>query len=877
MSNELEYRKEHVKQINKWLGNLNSIQNIIQSPLLNKDEGLLEEINKLESMMGQRLERVRQNTARVSVIGLEKQGKSTFVNAWIGKQCLPSDSKRCTWASSTLINANDFSAKIEFLTTAEFEKTVDGLFEQLNIKRNEYVFPLSESAKNELKTKVDVGHNAYKDLEQLSKHYSEIRNYLDHSPKSVKADSIQEFNDKLFEWISLRSKEEGNENGKAYSVKHCDINLPIEEGLVFSIDDLPGIDAPGNRAEIMTWDNVEKHADIIVLVKSAFNNASMNANEIKIWDKANASDNAIKLTEKLFVLLNQADADKIEHGRDAHEEAYKEFHQDRFVPENRIFYASSRAELYKNNQGDLSFDWTEEEYSKARLAIANKRKQSEPTTGFDEFKHEIYNFLKNDFKALEEKALRYLETEYAKVWEKWQVFLSNNKIDELDNGMNEDAMNRFSELWYPQTFEKEGLAHKINKKSASMIEEIIGEPEKAQPFIDALRGEIHKSRERMLEENTVENFEARHDPKATALHNMTAMRQHYFEFMQKKIKREISEELSRCISKNVNSHIKSIWDESLQEVTEEAPHGLSVIGDEKISDFLKKKNSDYLFTNFNNEKNGQVSYGFSALLKATALSTLEYLLSSDPDLDDCRAKILYKTKVYEDGINNARIGSTLKSLYNQEIGAGTSPASAISEVVEKIKDHRSSLRIMVDLLLPKPFDILADLMLNATEKYSKAVEAEPEMTANVEANPFDKKTPFKTAPTKAVNPTSSGDSNPFGKSKTEPKDSQPREISQRKVTPEGTILEMERRIKLVYHVLEVMLFDDEFGFVGYYRSILEEFRVSIFEQMTYEPGIIRSLAFNHCEQLFPNESIFKKDNDKEMLKNILKQAQEIAK
>jgi hypothetical protein len=864
----LDYRKQHFSELSKISGKLSQIGTFLtRLPVPTDDNGqkaqLESDLQTLQTAVNHRKGRVSQSTARVSVIGLEKQGKSTFVNAWIGKQCLPSDSKRCTWASSTLVNDTKFYAKIRFLTTEEFIRTVDGLFESLNLSKSEFRFPLLVNFKDNEQVKKVSDNPAFKDLEQLSQYYGEIKHNLDRGILEINSDDVKDFNQKLFEWVSLR-KTDGTENGKAYSVAHCDIHLPIQEGLLFSVDDLPGIDAPGNRAETMTWNNVEQNADIIVLVKNAVNNASMNSNEIKIWDKASKSDSSIKLTERLFVALNQADYDKTEHGRDCHEEAFKEF-RSKSVPEKRIFYVSSRAELYgtTKDKSTLSFtDWTEEDYKDAISKIAKKRSQENLTTGFGEFKAELYRFLESDFQALEEKALNFLRDEYSAFFDKYKSFLAlYNETDGDEHYLDEKARERFGELWYPQDYgvrDTKGLAVEIRNTIGRMVAAIDVEPEKTKEFLDSIRDLIKNSCTRLSKLNTVEAFECEYNPTVSPIKDYDKMKSSYCERLHGKAKKEIFNKLSTEISQNINSHIKAIWDAGLSAHNPEAPKGLLAISEKTITEFLKKQYPDALFSNFDNSELGRIPYGFTALLKSIAHPAVEYLMSYNTMLQTQRTNILYKADLFCKSTNSGYLGFELRRNYDTAFRNSKNPTTAYAAVIKLLKENTDYLRIATDILLPKPFGIIADIILNSIDKTPDTQKTDIGVPTTAAGNPFGKSI------TNGTPVSNSGENTILDE-------------SMNTITPEKVVEEIGQRIKLVYFVLESMLFDNDFGIIGYYRAILEEFRLLVGDEMFNDGAVIKSLAFHNSEYIFPNEMLFKHDNEREQLQRIIQEAFEVEK
>ena len=68
----------------------------------------------------------------VAVIGLEKAGKSTFINALIQDELMPEAEKRCTYTSIqvTYSSENENSAEIEFYNDKEFNEKFRELLKQ---------------------------------------------------------------------------------------------------------------------------------------------------------------------------------------------------------------------------------------------------------------------------------------------------------------------------------------------------------------------------------------------------------------------------------------------------------------------------------------------------------------------------------------------------------------------------------------------------------------------------------------------------------------------------------------------------------------------------------------------------------------------------
>ncbi|MBR5091128.1 MAG: dynamin family protein [Ruminiclostridium sp.] len=82
-------------------------------------------LKKLEALCS-KLER---NTFDVSIVGLEKTGKSTFANAFMGIDILPTKDARCTYTATNICYGNDDKAEVKFFSKEEFN---ENFFVRLN-------------------------------------------------------------------------------------------------------------------------------------------------------------------------------------------------------------------------------------------------------------------------------------------------------------------------------------------------------------------------------------------------------------------------------------------------------------------------------------------------------------------------------------------------------------------------------------------------------------------------------------------------------------------------------------------------------------------------------------------------------------------------
>jgi GTPase SAR1 family protein len=858
----LDYRKEHGAKLVEMQGKLEGLRTMLPNlPEIEQEaqgkETYLEFLDGLSKRIEQRLSRVRESTCRVAVIGLEKAGKSTFINAWIGGQALPADRERCTWAASTIRNGSRIQAEIVFSTREEFDADVNKLYQDAGLDRGKFPFPLSEdaSANPELPPKI-TNHNEYKDIEDLSRFWSEINPQLGRGKLIVTANSVAELRTKIFPYIS-RLEEGGKKIGTAYAVKQVNIDIPLEDNLEFTIDDLPGVNAPGNRAEEMTFRSLRETADVIVFIKNAASNASPDRDETRIWKEADESDTSMPLTGRLFVIMSRADEHAVDNGRDAHEQGAKAF-QDKGVSGAHIFYCSSTAELYrlyqkdggeepsfiKNPDGSAAYsDRTCEEAGKK---IASYLKTAEPTSGIPEFKRALYDFLKDDFPVLEQSALEKLNAEFAKSMETARELITaySNASSSEANATTEEQQ-RFEKLWQPSDLQQKdkGLSRAILRAVNGQIREVMEPSETSEEFMKGIRANITGSKERFLETITVDAFNAFDlTQQATALKTISAMKAGYFEKIQGALKDEIYDSLALDISHNITGNLQPIWDKAMGAQTPESAQGLGVIPVIERNEFLGKKLKNkpnsalaQLFLSGNEKDLTVSSAGFAALLKSIVHAPAEYLLNPDDIYDTDRARLLQKANLYQTGICDEKTKKRLASQYEkygEEIKKDKN-----SGLIEMIKDDTALFRDVLDLFLPRSFVTLASLALKAAEKAAKAVKE-----------------------------------NPFADTKSSADDSQ--DAPQPEMTAESIVEDLKKRVEVFYFILEAMLFDRDFGFIGYYRAYLEEFRRAVESEMN-PGGAIKSLAFKFRERVWPNEGEFKTNGERQRREQLLARLRQI--
>jgi hypothetical protein len=853
----LAHRKGHETELGKIQESLETFRiNLprvfeLTDGLQVKDASIQDDIVELLKRVEQRLGRVRQETCRVAVIGLEKAGKSTFINAWIGGQALPTDTERCTWANTTIRNGRRFEANVIFSTKDEFYDNVNKLYNDAKLDKGKAGFPLRTDLELEKLgiPRLVIDGNDIKDIRDLGEFLDDIEPLLGEQNRTFTGKSFSDIRDKVFPYTSRVEidpiTKKRKKIGSAYAVRQVDISIPITDDalLNFTIDDLPGTNAPGNRAEKMTFGVINDNADAIVFLKNAENSPSLDNNETSIWNKIKNSDESIALSQKIFAVMTKADLPAEENGSDAHVLGAKNFRESG-VPEERIFFCNARGELFKTVKEDLTFNYTEQQYKDACEKIA-KLFHGGLTTGFPEFKKALYKFLKEDFPGLEQKAFEDLQQKYKEIVERVKRIMATcSDAVHSESGIGPKAYERFQELWMPddRTEGEKGLGTMIYQKVNQKVLEAKEAPKNLDEILKKIKYAINYSKEKFLKEITEEGYISliyNHYPK-----NHSTTKNEYFNKKQEALKEVIFKELAFGISANITESLWSIWNAAMQVKTEEAVEGLEAVSESDRNEFLREKLKGDIKTGqysalkhlFPEEgKKTTASIGFTALLNSVAHAPAEYLLNSDKELDhDSIQQLLQKTCIYINMINNEEKRKELEKARNalkkncDEVNTAANDNNKAGVLLDAIKKNAMAIDMVLDTILPGPLSLVSSIFLISVSKNRDSREP----------------------------PVFAGGAGYQSKTGNNPEKKRPESDEE---YAKAAVDEIKERVELFYIILEAMLFDPDFGFIGYYRSFLEEFRSDLRDELKVQ-GVIKQLALKYSKEIWKGETHFKDDD-----------------
>jgi hypothetical protein len=284
---------------------------------------------KLEDLRTRALDREKRlakGVVKIGVVGLEKQGKSALLSAWLkSEKLLPSEAERCTWSTTVLEpgEAGQFYAIATFYTPEDFKQRISSYFDALQPGSAERWQGLNASEIQRLKSafrdregfEVDDPDRAGRkeqlalaELQDIAAGLADIKAKLGNDPVRIDATSIDELAEKIRPFIALKDTVHGNRPYPGVrAVQQVTVTIPVAAAMPgVVLMDLPGIDAPSDKARRDTEEALINEVDVTIFVKD-ITRPSLVRNEIELLRTAQSADRSISLKDRMFVVLTKAD------------------------------------------------------------------------------------------------------------------------------------------------------------------------------------------------------------------------------------------------------------------------------------------------------------------------------------------------------------------------------------------------------------------------------------------------------------------------------------------------------------------------------------------------------------------------------------------
>src|SRR5580704_18044395 len=204
---------------------------------------------KLEDLRARSLDREKRlakGVVKIGVVGLEKQGKSAFLSAWLrGEKLLPSEAERCTWSTTVVEPAEEgsYGAVVTYYGEAEFKTRIASYFDALEPGSADRWSGLNPSEIARLKAAfharegfdVDDPDRAGKreqtalaELVEISAGLADIKARLGKDPVHIQAASLDDLAEQIRPYIALKDTKNGNRPYPGVrAVKMVTVILPV--------------------------------------------------------------------------------------------------------------------------------------------------------------------------------------------------------------------------------------------------------------------------------------------------------------------------------------------------------------------------------------------------------------------------------------------------------------------------------------------------------------------------------------------------------------------------------------------------------------------------------------------------------------------------
>lgn len=300
MSNYDLELQEYKGKLSSQIAGIEKILRLNTNDLL--DNEVTSKIGEIKEKAERLLKKLETNEFEISIVGLEKAGKSSFANAIIGNDILPSKEARCTY-TSTSIRYGDNRATVRFFSKQEFAKGFEknlqllGIeqpgtydYETLSLQRYEDMFEGLDDI-----TKQRWSGTVNEDIKDILRYKNILKDLVGRGTKEFRGE--EELRNDVKKYIEDPSY--------AIAVKEIVIESDKLERMKNAIIyDVPGFDSPTQMHKEQTLEKM-RAADAIILIASAYK-PSFTGPVVDIF-RNESDEDGIRFGDKMFVFANMAD------------------------------------------------------------------------------------------------------------------------------------------------------------------------------------------------------------------------------------------------------------------------------------------------------------------------------------------------------------------------------------------------------------------------------------------------------------------------------------------------------------------------------------------------------------------------------------------
>ena len=320
------------------------------------------------------LERLKKREFRIAVVGLEKAGKSTFVNAWLECDLLPAKGGRCTFTTTQIYSVEHESEQrleVQAKTEAEFINLLKEL----------------EKAK------------AQEDINTIRTNEITLQEVRQEGNLTFPFTRLEDIREPLKKYVADEKYAHAVLEARLYTNK-----LAQAEGIVFY--DVPGLDS-GLAKHVDEAQEMLSDCDAVILVQRF---TSLREKELEIIKFTEQGDKNVTVADKLFVFLSRIDSLGSAEAMKTHiQEAAQDWLKRANLPNHRIVSGSAGAYLLLNN---IAGEQTKLEIGDTHVIQSHLQR----LTGIDDV--EILKTDATGMPIIKEKIFDYINTERVAILKK---------------------------------------------------------------------------------------------------------------------------------------------------------------------------------------------------------------------------------------------------------------------------------------------------------------------------------------------------------------------------------------------------------------------------------------------------------------------------
>lgn len=374
-SNWTEVAALYQKKLRDVLSVYRFTMDLADLPQVEVEEKTKELLNAKAAPLQRQFDRLEKNEFRIAVVGLEKAGKSTFVNAWLENDLLPAAAARCTYTTTQVYSVSD-----------ENEQRL----EVIPKTREEFAVIESELRRKFEKKEDEAHKRAEEDLNTIEKCRADLYKVMADGKMELSFSRLDEIKPPLKKYVA--------DKRYAHAVKEVRLytkDLAATGGVMFY--DVPGLNS-GLEMHMEQSERMLLDCDAVICIKQHAT-PSLEASEQKLVEFAKKGETEIELGEKLFVFLGRLDNEGSEKSiKDNFNAAAQQWYEKGKVARDHIVGGSAGAFLVLTGaaQQHTRDEVGSHEIVRAKLSsLTGKKEESElvVATGVQAIKERIQKYL----------------------------------------------------------------------------------------------------------------------------------------------------------------------------------------------------------------------------------------------------------------------------------------------------------------------------------------------------------------------------------------------------------------------------------------------------------------------------------------------------